>query len=744
MNSRRSVVPWLFLWLLAIPILIGDVGAQEMSLQEPPPPATIHADELERFEDQHRVVGRGNVEILYKGTRVLADYMEIDTESGDGIAEGHVVIEDAENRIEAEKADFNIHSQLGVLYKASGYVGSRYYVSGEKIERLGPNRFRVQSGTLTSCEVTCPAASPPWHFRSSSALIEVGENAYLTAPSFWIKDVPVLASPYLVWPIKSERATGFLLPIPGVGSKDGIIYKHGFFWAINPSSDATFTWDYFSKRGLGKGLEYRIVPNREGYGQLNTYHINDRLTDRTFWKFNVDQHQNFQSGLKEQFKVDLLSSEVVNQDFLGNLFDRSRRTAESFFSLRQNWGTRSLELRASRLKAVDPDRTDIFGRYPQIVFNNSSERLGGGPFYFSARSSWDSLYRNLQGEKRNLGRLDLHPRLSVPLTQVPWLTITPSVGFEETYYTEGKDRNGGLSRETIDFSTQLVGPKFSRVFPWGGDRVDRLKHVIEPSISHTFIPAMDSRDRKDIISIDDIDSVGPANKITYGVTNRLLARVREKSAGTAGEEKKGNEVPPLEGASGATSTEAVRTQEVARLSITQSYTFIDSGKVTSPDQQRQRSLSDVVADGIFRPLDWGEVGVIAAYSTYDRKIDRYLLRSLLNLAPGWSASLEKQWNRQGFEGREQQDYWFAEIKGTFLDHWRATYSNRYNGVLGHSLEKIYQVEYVADCWSLAVRLNQRLTATQGKDQRILFFFSLKDVLSVEQSTPIGFSVGSSR
>ena len=744
MKSRRSVVPWLFLCLFATLFLIDDVKAQETSLRKPPPPATIHADELERFEDQHRVVARGHVEILYKETRALADYMEIDTESGDGVAEGHVVIEDTDNRIEAEKANFNMNSQLGVLYKASGYIGSRYYVTGEEIERLGPNRFRLRSGTLTSCEVNCPGTSPPWHFESSNALIDVGGSAYLTAPSFWIKDIPVLASPYLVWPIKTERATGFLFPIPGVGSKDGIIYKHGFFWAIDPSSDATFLWDYFSKRGLGKGLEYRIVPNREGSARLDAYHISDRLTDETFWKFNVDQHQNFTSGLKEQFKLDLSSSGVVNQDFLGNLFDRSRRTAESFFSLRQNWGTRSLEVRGDRLKAVDPDRIDLFGRYPQIVFNNSPERLGNTPFYFSARSSWDSIYRNLQGDRHNLGRFDLHPRLSVPLTQVPWLAITPSMGIEDTYYTEGQNGSGELNRKSVDFSTELVGPKFSRVFPWAGDRVDLLKHVIEPSLTHTYIPAMDSGNRRNILSIDDIDTVGPTNKITYGITNRLLARVKEKPGSAPGQEKKGAKASsPGEGREAST-TEAVRTQEVARLSISQSYSFIEAGKVTSPDQQRQRSLTDVVADGIFRPLDRGEIGLIASYSPYDRKLDRYVLRSLLNLTPGWNVSLEKQWNRSGFESREQQDYWFAEVKGTFLDHWRATYSNRYNGVLGHSLEKIYQVGYDADCWSLDLRLNQRLTETQGKEQRILFFFSLKDVLSVEQATPIGFSLGGNR
>ena len=114
---------------------------------------------------------------------------------------------------------------------------------------------------------------------------------------------------------------------------------------------------------------------------------------------------------------------------------------------------------------------------------------------------------------------------------------------------------------------------------------------------------------------------------------------------------------------------------------------------------------------------------------------------MLDIAPKWDVSLEKQWNRGGFQGQSRQEYWSAQLRGTFLDRWNLLYSNRYDGVARHSLEAIYQVEYVADCWSLAVRYDSTNNTNGGKQQKLLFLFSLKDVIATGEAAPIGISLG---
>ncbi len=56
-----------------------------------------------------------------------------------------------------------------------------------------------------------------------------------------IKDVPILYTPYFIYPIKTERETGFLVPNAGYNSELGGAYiQPKFFWNIDVDQDATF------------------------------------------------------------------------------------------------------------------------------------------------------------------------------------------------------------------------------------------------------------------------------------------------------------------------------------------------------------------------------------------------------------------------------------------------------------------------------------------------------------------------
>ncbi len=55
-----------------------------------------------------------------------------------------------------------------------------------------------------------------------------------------IKDVPILYTPYFIYPIKTERETGFLVPNAGYNSELGAYIQPKFFWNIDVDQDATF------------------------------------------------------------------------------------------------------------------------------------------------------------------------------------------------------------------------------------------------------------------------------------------------------------------------------------------------------------------------------------------------------------------------------------------------------------------------------------------------------------------------
>ena len=83
---------------------------------------------------------------------------------------------------------------------------------------------------------------------------------------FYIKDVPVFYFPYVVFPVKRDRQSGFLFPRFGWSQKKGAEADLFYYWAISPSQEATIDLDVQSNRGVGTGLDYRYLRTRGSSG----------------------------------------------------------------------------------------------------------------------------------------------------------------------------------------------------------------------------------------------------------------------------------------------------------------------------------------------------------------------------------------------------------------------------------------------------------------------------------------------
>ena len=81
---------------------------------------TIRADSLTEDSERKVVVGEGFVDVRFLGNRLQADRVEINTETGDGVASGNVVFQDKGNRLVCNRIEFNIRRQQAVLYGARG------------------------------------------------------------------------------------------------------------------------------------------------------------------------------------------------------------------------------------------------------------------------------------------------------------------------------------------------------------------------------------------------------------------------------------------------------------------------------------------------------------------------------------------------------------------------------------------------------------------------------------------------
>src|SRR5262249_57505241 len=53
--------------------------------------------------------------------------------------------------------------------------------------------------------------------------------------------------------------------------------RESFYWAINRSADATFTGEYFTKRGPAGGIDFRALPDKNSRIQVESLFASDRL-----------------------------------------------------------------------------------------------------------------------------------------------------------------------------------------------------------------------------------------------------------------------------------------------------------------------------------------------------------------------------------------------------------------------------------------------------------------------------------
>ena len=313
--------------ILGVAILVFPICAaaqiDDYDFGDPTTPITIEADMLSYDRESNVYTAEGDVRIIRGAAVLTADLVRLNAVSKEALAEGNVVYYDGENRVEADRVELNIDTQTGILYNGMiFYAEKHFYVSGEEMEKTGDVTYRALRGSLTSCDGEIPA----WRITGRKTEVTVGGYAKVWDGVFRVKDVPIMYIPYGVYPVKTERQTGFLMPSFGTSSDDGFSFTLPFYWAINKSMDATIIGDVMTNRGLKVGLEYRYSLAEDLYGQINYSFIEDhnrddpdtgdRMTDFR-WAFSFDHSQTLPGGIQALVDINMVSDD----DYIDDLYD---------------------------------------------------------------------------------------------------------------------------------------------------------------------------------------------------------------------------------------------------------------------------------------------------------------------------------------------------------------------------------------------------------------------------------------
>jgi len=475
--------------------------------------------------------GWGEVEVVYQDVTLRCNEMELDLETLHLTARGNVLFDQGQTRLTCDDLSFDLRAKVGVLNNASGFFPPSYQFRAEQVEKLDATRWRLARAVFTSCDLSDP--TPPWTIGMRSAIVEL--NGYGHFRGVWLRTngVPVFYSPRLLWPVKRDRAAGFLVPNIGHNDRYGFYLGNAYFWPISRSFDTTFFLDTYSKGYIGIGEEFRWAPAEQASGWLLFDTVRDPDTKTWEWKLEGKHTQLFPGGYS--LKADLQDNS--NLDFFQRFeraFDRSTlRTLYSHVTFSRSWGSQAFNVKADH-------RTTFFGqasgqsevvleRQPELEYRLRSTRIGRTPLYVSVVALADQFRVNrTAGIRGKYARFDLFPTVSLLTPGLPWLSVTPTVGARETYYTSsyGEDRSSlvdeSLSRRYVTGGLSLVGPSFSRI--WLGEQ-RKVKHLVEPRVEYSYVS--DPGDVSRIPVFDEKDSVLVNNKLRWSLANRLFVKSGE-------------------------------------------------------------------------------------------------------------------------------------------------------------------------------------------------------------------------
>ena len=494
----------------------GIVLGQEIGLRkdEIKGPVTITADEIQYDSGANTYTARGNVHITEATRKVDADYIFLDDNTKDVTAEGNVVYEDMGDRIEAERMQLNLETKKGNLEKARVFIKTgNVYINGQEIEKTGESQYKIKKGKFT----TCGWDRPEWTFSSDEVDITVQGYAKTKSTTFHILGVPVFHVPWGIYPVKTDRASGFLMPEMGLSSKDGASLKLSYFWAISKDTDATLSAKYMSNRGVMLGGEYRYFIREDFKGELEGNIINDNEYGDVRYQLKAKHQQVFFKDLKLKANIWDISDNDYLQDFGETVAERTESQIKSTVYLEKPLHKSLLTGGATKFRnlLVDDD-SYIFQYYPEITYFTEYIPVPHTNMYFDLNSSLTNFYRD-KGD--TFTRITVDPSLRLPLPYKGLNTLLSATLYESGYLINRGDTYDGTTknRQTFRFDDDM-NMQFVKTYFTGWQSLPTMQSVIKPSVRYTYIP---STGYNDVPQIDAFDRIGQTNVLTYGLGHYL-------------------------------------------------------------------------------------------------------------------------------------------------------------------------------------------------------------------------------
>lgn len=593
----------------------------------------------------------------------------------------------------------------GQVFATTGKMLARQPVTASgaatRLEFRGEDQYRLKQASYS----TCKPGERDWELTVGELdldyTIATGTARHATVR---FKDVPLLYTPWISFPLDNARKSGLLTPTIGTTSKSGLEVTAPWYWNIAPNMDATIAPRLLSRRGLQLNTEFRYLDYTYSGQARVEYLPGDKLANRDRYGYALLHNQTLGHG----FATSLNLNGVSDDNYFSDLSTRVAAVSQGNL-LRQGmltyggpWYSAVLNLQTYQTLQ---DLPSPYRRLPQLTGTANRYDLPLG-LTFNLHAE----YVNFDHPTELLGkRATLYPQLSLPLTTAAfWLT--PKVGVHSTHYQlSGQERLAATDyRKTVPLQQSRALPIYSVD---GGFVLERnlaagwfdrpLLQTLEPRAFYLYVP---TRDQSTLPVFDTGiasfshsqlfaenryaggDRIANANQLTLALTSRLL-----------------------DPASGA---------ELLRATLGQLHYFTQQAVTLPGETARTGRSADILAalSGQVLPKTYADFGW--QYNPRDKLTERLLLGGRYHPAPGQIFNAGYRYARDLLGQIDVSAQWpLAKVLGP---GWHGVGRYNYSTKEKRVIETIGGLEYNAGCW-VGRFVVQRLATIADKPTTALFF-----------------------
>ena len=530
---------------------------------------TLQAEQMTGRPDREVFLEK-DVQVDRGFTRITSDSATYYQEDNVIEADGNIHVTNSGDQFWGDRLRYNMDTGEGWL------LNPRYKLLMNNAQGKG-NRADFESHELSTVDEgtysTCNGDDPDWYVSANTLYLDhASETGEATGALLFFKHVPLMAAPYLSFPLTTERKSGFLPPTFGTSSSGGFEVMTPYYFNIAPNHDLTIYPKYIATRGNQLGGNARYLERNFSGEVLFEYLDRDEETLNERYAISAHHTQTIMPKMTLSWDVNHVSDNNYLTDFTSHfpefgaaltgvdnasLSVSAQRLLSRTAGLNYSGSNWAANLRVTNYQVLQDDEAadadKVVGPYqrlPQLSYQVWHPSVSG--LDWNVQAEWTRfwlkredllIHRSIsgaanQGEFGDTGdRFIFKPQLSYSLIR-PGYFIKPKVTLHAVHYDIQNEFDSSRDGTQFDMVVPIYsldsGLIFERDAPLFGKNYTQ---TLEPRLFYVYTPYREQSNHPNFDSADPgltfaqlfsenrfsgSDRISDADQLTAAIISRFL------------------------------------------------------------------------------------------------------------------------------------------------------------------------------------------------------------------------------